>query len=177
MDNHLSLPRFSSRVVTLPSPSCAEHCLSAHAWRCIRVCLCFRWVCVCALPTSQDKGRGRQGETGSIAHTPPCWQRKNGRRADRQKEKEEKEGEEEGERLHPSVPGRQPSAQIGPMGTHSLYTCSNQLAAATCLSGRFTLRHAPLPLVWRGGGGVYPTEKVSTVSCERRENSLIVHIR
>lgn len=139
-------------------------------------------VCVCALPTSQDKGRGRKGETGSIggggAHTPPCWQRKNGRRADRQKEKEEKEGDEEGERLHPSVPGRQPSAQIGPMGTHSLYTCSNQLAAATCLSGRFTLRHAPL-LVRRGGGGggVYLTEKVSTVSRECRENSLRVHIR
>lgn len=69
VDNHLSLPRFSSRVVTLPSPSCAERCLSAHAWRCIRVCLCFRWVCVCARcqPAKTKEGAARERLEVSVA--------------------------------------------------------------------------------------------------------------
>lgn len=46
---------FSSCVVTLPSASCTEHCLSGHAWRCVCACL---YLCMCAppLPTSRDKG-------------------------------------------------------------------------------------------------------------------------
>lgn len=47
---------------------------------------------------------------------------------EKERKRDEKRG---GGKLSPSVSGRQPSAQSGPVGTHGLYTCSNQLAAAS----------------------------------------------
>ena len=118
------------------------------------------FFCVCT--TAADQPRQRRGISGDT-HLCAVWERNKGRRGrrgqrggrrDRQaggKKKKDKNKEARGrERLYPSVPGRQPSAQIRPMGTHSLYTCSNQLATATCLSGGFTLRHTPA-LVEVGG--------------------------
>lgn len=111
------------------------------------MCL-FVFVRVCATAASQPRQRrGHKGETGSIGegantHTSVLGEVNKGWKKRRQT-KRKKQGEKGGKRLYPSVPGRQPSAQIGPMGTHSLYTCSNQLATTTCLSGGFTLRHTP----------------------------------
>ncbi len=161
----LFVARFSSCVVTLPSASCTEHCLSGHAWLFIWVCLCL-CVCVCVRANAADQPRqrrGRRGEDGSIgedAHTSVLsgWGakgdgeggtgrgrgdrgRKSGEVGEDRKTETEKQGGKGGERLYPSVLGRQPSAQIRPVGMHSLYTCSNQLATTTCLSGSFTLRH------------------------------------
>lgn len=129
---------------------------------CLSFFLFFLCVYACAplQPTSRDKG-GVSVET----HTSVLSEREikgDGAEGDREEEEEtdrpggggDKNREARGrERLYPSVPGRQPSAQIRPMGTHSLYTCSNQLATATCLSGGFTLRHTPT-LVEVGGRSV-----------------------
>lgn len=135
----------SSCVVTLPSATCTKHCLSGHAWR--RLCAClFFCVCACveALPTSQDKRSVGGGGWHTHTHTTNT-----GRWMKEEQEITRKEGwwvgwwVGEGGAFYLSVAGRQPSAQIGPMGTRSLYTCSNQLATTTCLSGDFTLRHPP----------------------------------
>ncbi len=50
----------SSCVVTLPSASCTEHCLSGHAWLCI--CVCARQHC---RPTGTKQGADGE-ETGSM---------------------------------------------------------------------------------------------------------------
>lgn len=105
---------------------------------------------VCATVANQARQRrGREGETGSIgegAHTSVLGEGGGGRVEEEQTDKKKKKqgDKRRGRGFARQVPGRQPSAQIGPMGTHSLYTCSNQLAATTCLSGSFTLRHTPV---------------------------------
>lgn len=131
---------FSSCVVTLPSASCTEHCLSGHAWRCICACL---YLCMCAplLPTSRNKGGPTRERLEVSVKTPTDTGRWRKRRDRKSKEKGRVRWWWGGGL--PIIPGRQPRAQIGPMGTHSLYTCSNQLAAATCLGGGITLRHTP----------------------------------
>lgn len=77
---------FSSCVVTLPSASCTEHCLSGHAWRCICACL---YLCMCAplLPTSRNKGGPTRERLEVSVKTPTDTGRWRKRRDRKSKEK------------------------------------------------------------------------------------------
>lgn len=125
-------------------------------WSCMAVymlcvlCICAR-MCHCHWPTKTKEGPlGREWTyRWRCTHLCAVWEGNKGEMENRERRKKRrqqrdrhwKKMETRGEKPYPSAPGRQPSAQIRPMGTHSLYTCSNQLATTTCLSRSFTLRH------------------------------------